>query len=29
MIGVQWQLDLGANGVDAHEWVDKAKLTIW
>ncbi len=28
-LGVQWQLDLGAYGVDAHEWVDKIKLTIW
>jgi hypothetical protein len=29
VIGVQWQLDLGATGVDAHQWVDKVKLTIW
>jgi hypothetical protein len=29
LIGVQWQLDLGPEGVDAHEWVDKATLTIW
>ncbi len=28
-VGVQWQLDLGPNGVDSHEWVDKVKLTIW
>ncbi len=28
-LGVQWQLDLGGSGVDAHEWVDKAKLSIW
>ncbi len=28
-IGVQWQLDLGPSGVDAHEWIDKVKLTIW
>jgi hypothetical protein len=29
LIGVQWQLDLGPDGVDAHEWVDKVKLSIW
>jgi hypothetical protein len=29
VIGVQWQLDLGASGVDAHQWVDKVNLTIW
>ncbi len=28
-LGVQWQLDLGGSGVDAHQWVDKVKLTIW
>ncbi len=28
-VGVQWQLDLGSSGVDAHEWIDKVKLTIW
>jgi hypothetical protein len=28
-MGVQWQLDLNASGVDAHEWIDKVKLTIW
>jgi hypothetical protein len=29
VVGVQWQLDLGGNGVDAHEWVDNVKLTMW
>lgn len=28
-IGVQWQLDVNANGNGYHEWVDKAKLTVW
>lgn len=28
-MGVQWQLDLGSNGADAHEWVDEVKLSIW
>ena len=28
-LGVQWQLDLDGNGTDAHEWVDKVKLSIW
>ena len=28
-IGVQWQLDLNANGNGYHEWMDNAKLTIW
>ncbi len=28
-LGVQWQLDLDGSGADAHEWIDKAKLTIW
>jgi hypothetical protein len=28
-VGVQWQIDLGPNGVDSHEWIDKVKLTIW
>ena len=28
-MGVQWQLDLGSNGYDAHEWIDQVKLSIW
>jgi hypothetical protein len=28
-IGAQWQLDVNATGAGYHEWVDKAKLTIW
>lgn len=28
-LGVQWQLDVNASGEDYHEWVDKAKLTMW
>jgi hypothetical protein len=28
-VGVQYQLDLGPNGVDNKIWVDKVKLTIW
>lgn len=28
-VGVQWQLDVNANGSGFHEWVDNAKLTIW
>jgi hypothetical protein len=27
--GVQWQLDLNSNGTDAHEWIDKVKLSLW
>lgn len=27
--GVQWQLDVNAKGTGYHEWVDKAKFTIW
>lgn len=29
VLGVQWQLDLGGNGTDAREWIDKVKLSIW
>ena len=29
VMGVQWQLDLGPNGVPAYEWIDNVKLTIW
>ena len=28
-LGVQWQLDVNSSGQGYHEWVDKAKLTIW
>lgn len=28
-LGSQWQLDENASGVGYHEWVDKAKLTVW
>ena len=28
-VGMQWQLDQGANGAPAHEWVDNVKLTTW
>jgi hypothetical protein len=28
-VGVQYQMDLGPNGVDNHEWIDKVKLSIW
>jgi hypothetical protein len=28
-LGLQWQLDLNGSGVDAHEWIDKVKLTAW
>ena len=28
-VGVQYQLDLGPNGVDNKIWVDKVKLSIW
>ena len=28
-LGVQWQLDVNATGNGYHEWVDKAKLTVW
>ncbi len=28
-LGVQWQLDLNGYGTDAHEWVEKVKLSIW
>lgn len=27
--GLQWQLDLGGNGVDAHQWIDNVKLSLW
>jgi len=28
-VGQQFQLDLGPNGVDTHEWIDQVKLSIW
>ncbi len=28
-VGVQWQLDVNGSGGGYHEWVDKAKFTIW
>jgi hypothetical protein len=28
-VGAQWQLDVNATGGGYHEWVDRAKLTIW
>jgi microcompartment protein CcmK/EutM len=28
-LGAQWQLDVNATGIGYHEWVDKAKLTVW
>jgi len=28
-VGAQWQLDENAKGGGYHEWIDKAKLTIW
>lgn len=28
-VGVQWQLDVNANGSGYNEWVDNAKLTVW
>lgn len=28
-LGAQWQLDVNASGTGYHEWVDKAKLTVW
>ena len=28
-LGVQWQLDLGSNGLPANEWIDQVKLTVW
>jgi hypothetical protein len=28
-LGVQWQLDLGSNGLPANEWIDQVTLTIW
>lgn len=28
-VGAQWQIDVNATGAGVHEWVDKAKLTIW
>jgi hypothetical protein len=28
-LGAQWQIDVNASGAGVHEWVDKAKLTIW
>jgi hypothetical protein len=27
--GVQWQLDVNANGSAYNEWVDNAKFTVW
>jgi hypothetical protein len=29
VLGIQWQLDLGGNGLPANEWVDQVTLTIW
>jgi hypothetical protein len=28
-LGAQWQLDDNASGIGYHEWIDKAKLTVW
>ncbi len=28
-VGIQYQLDLGPNGVDNKIWIDKVKLSIW
>ena len=28
-VGVQWQLDQGANGDPVHQWIDNVKLTTW
>jgi len=28
-VGQQFQLDLGPNGADTHEWIDKVKLSVW
>ena len=28
-LGAQWQLDENASGIGYHEWVDRAKLTVW
>ena len=28
-LGAQWQLDDNASGGGYHEWIDKAKLTVW
>lgn len=28
-LGVQWQLDVNASGQGYHEWIDRAKLTVW
>ena len=28
-VGVQWQVDQGANGDPVHQWIDKVKLTSW
>ena len=28
-LGAQWQLDENATGIGYHEWIDKAKLTVW
>ncbi len=28
-LGVQWQLDLSANGTAAYEWIDRVNLTVW
>ena len=28
-LGVQWQLDLGSNGLPANQWIDQVTLTAW
>jgi hypothetical protein len=28
-LGAQWQLDVNKTGAAFHEWVDKAKITVW
>ncbi len=28
-VGQQFQMDLGPNGTDTHEWIDKVKLSVW
>jgi hypothetical protein len=28
-VGIQYQLDQGANGDPVHEWIDNVKLTTW
>ncbi|MFL6201173.1 MAG: hypothetical protein ACJ76J_18540 [Thermoanaerobaculia bacterium] len=28
-LGVQFQLDIGASGIDLEEWFDDVKLTVW